>query len=89
MYLINIRKVKLSMKACNVSGVLPPFNLTSVLDGVEWSTSSPGRFSLGKGRRYPANRRLDGVDVTEKKKKFLAPRGIQTADRPAQYRPLC
>jgi hypothetical protein len=29
------------------------------------------------------------VDVTEKKKKFLAPRGIQTADRPAQYRPLC
>ena len=61
MHLINIKKVKLSMKAYNVSAVLPPFNLTSVLDVGEWSTSSPGRFSLGKGRRYAANRRLDGV----------------------------
>lgn len=34
--------------------------LTSVLDGKEWSTSRPVRFTQGKETQCPLNRRLDG-----------------------------
>jgi hypothetical protein len=32
--------------------------LTSALVGGEWSASRPGRFTPGKGARYPLDRRL-------------------------------
>ena len=35
-------------------------SLTSALDGGGWLTSSPGRFTPGKGTRYPLYRRLGG-----------------------------
>jgi hypothetical protein len=35
-------------------------SLTSALDGCEWSTSSPGRFTPDKQTRYPPYRRLGG-----------------------------
>jgi hypothetical protein len=34
--------------------------LTLVLDGGEWLTSRPGRFTLGEERRHPLNTRLAG-----------------------------
>ena len=34
--------------------------LTSELDGCEWSTLRPDRFTLGKETRYPLNRWLGG-----------------------------
>jgi hypothetical protein len=34
--------------------------LTSALDGGKWSTTHTGRFTHGKGHRYPLNRRLGG-----------------------------
>jgi hypothetical protein len=41
-------------------GIAPPL-LTSILDGVEWSASRPGR---GKSSRYPLDKRLDpSVDL--------------------------
>jgi hypothetical protein len=44
----------------------------SPLDGGQWLTSRPGRFTPGKGHRYPFNRRLGGpqsrYDVFEKRK---------------------
>jgi hypothetical protein len=48
------------MKACSGSGGTAPLILTSALDGGEWSTSIPGRFSPGKELRYQLNRRLAG-----------------------------
>jgi hypothetical protein len=34
--------------------------LTSVLDGNEWSTSRPVRFTQGKETQYPLSKRLGG-----------------------------
>jgi len=46
------------MKACSGSGGTAPLILTSALDGGEWSTSRPGRFSPGKELQYQLYRRL-------------------------------
>jgi len=35
-----------------------PLIVTSKLDGRDWSASRSSRFTLGKSRRYPANRTL-------------------------------
>jgi hypothetical protein len=57
------------------------------LDGSEWSTSRPGRFTLGKELRYPFNRRLMGPVAgldSLRKEKYLVPVGIRTPGRPAR-----
>jgi hypothetical protein len=38
-----------------------PLILDSALDGGEWLASRPGRFTQGKSRRYPLDRRLGGI----------------------------
>jgi hypothetical protein len=51
--------------------------LNSTLDGGEWSTSRSGRFILGKGPRWPLNRRLggpqsrSGLSVKEKSATYI------------------
>ena len=56
-----------------------------MLDGGEWLTPRPGRFTLGKENRYPLYRRLGGppgpVWTGEKN---LAPAGIRFPDRAAR-----
>ena len=39
---------------------MAPLILTSALDGEEWSTSHPDRFTSRKEPWYPLNRRLSG-----------------------------
>jgi len=59
---------------------------TLALDGSEWSTSSPGRFSSVKELQCPFNRKLGDSQCQfghfEERKKFIAPAGIQTLYQP-------
>jgi hypothetical protein len=64
------------MKACGVSGGIAPRIPTSALDGGEWSTSCPGRFTPRE--RAPGTHRTGGwvgprigLDAVAKKKKSL------------------
>jgi len=60
--------------------------LTSTLDGGKWSTSRPGRFTLGEEPLCLLNSGLDcsqrGSGWILENRKFIAPFGIQTSDRP-------
>ena len=52
-------------------------SLTSALDGDVWSTSPPGRFTLGKETRYPLYRRLnDSQDGSGGMRKIYVPPGF-------------
>jgi len=66
---------------------------TSALDGADWSTSRPGRFTSGKKSRYPLNKRLHWPHSrpgSYREEKYL-PAGIRNKDHPANskllYRP--
>ena len=49
-----------AMKAYMGNRGTAPLILNLLLDGGEWSTPGPPRFTLGKERRYPLNRQLGG-----------------------------
>jgi hypothetical protein len=79
------------MKTCGGSGGIAPTFLTSALDGGEWSTSRPCRFTPGKG---PSGSRWMGgwVDPTKVKRIILYCRESNPG-RPARslslYRQSC
>jgi rRNA maturation protein Nop10 len=63
-------------------------SLTSVLDGGEWLTPRPGRFTPGK-TRYPLYRRLGGQQSRSGRvRKISSPPGFDPADRPARSESL-
>jgi len=77
------------MKACwGRRGIVPLIvYLVTALDGGEWSTSRPGRFTPGKETHYRLNMRLGGLQSQcghSKEKKNLLPLpgfGLQTIYR--------
>jgi len=88
---VKVKKAKFTvvqaMKAQKRNGSLvlhhsPPSTLA--VDGGEWSTPSPGRFTPGKETRFPLYRRLGGPQVRAWTcAENLAPTGIRSPDRPA------
>jgi hypothetical protein len=64
-----------AMKAYWRSGGIAPLNLTSALDGGEWSASHPTALPSGREPRYPLDRRLDANAVV--KRKIPSPPGIE------------
>ena len=56
---------------------ISPFILHPALDGGEWSTSHPGRFTPMEGYRCPISKRKDGcgagLDFWRREKLFLLP----------------
>jgi len=66
------------------------FSLTSALDGGEWSTPRPGRFTPGKETRYLLHRRLCGLQGQSGRVRKISPppTGVRSPDRPARSESL-
>jgi hypothetical protein len=72
-------KAQMGRYSCTLS-------LTSALDGGEWSTPRPGRFTPGKYTRYSLYRRPGGPQGRSAEN--LAPTGIRSPDRPGRSESL-
>jgi hypothetical protein len=59
--------------------------LASALNGSEWSTSYPSRFTPGREAPVPVEQEADrGKGLDDLEKKMSSPAGIQTPDHPVR-----